>query len=300
MTVIEFKDITKIYRNVAALNGMSFEIEENKMTGVIGRNGAGKSTMLKILAGFLKETTGEIRVFSQHPFNNLKVSANLIFVDDQMSLPSSLTLREILTEASNFYQNWDKEFAERLFDYFSFHPKQRHNNLSKGMRSTFNMIIGLASRCPITIFDEPTTGMDEAVRKDFYRALLKDYIAYPRTILLSSHHLHEVEDILENVLIIKEGKTLLHLPLTDFKEMAIGFSGDTRNVKPLISEKEVFHIEENGIDQMFAVVKNHFTEVELFEAKANGVEMSPISSSDLYVYLTNKSKGGIDDVFNRA
>ena len=70
------------------------------------------------------------------------------------------------------------------------------------------MIIGLAARCPLTIFDEPTTGMDAAVRKDFYRALLKDYIAYPRTIILSSHHLEEIEDLLEDVLLIHDGKII--------------------------------------------------------------------------------------------
>ena len=299
MSVIECKDVTKVYRNRAALNKVSFAIEENKMTGVIGRNGAGKTTMLKILAGFLKETSGEVHVISERPFNNLKVSANLIFVDDQMSFSTSLTLSQILKLAATFYQNWDRELAERLFDYFSFHPKQRHNNLSKGMRSTFNMIVGLAARCAVTIFDEPTTGMDEAVRKDFYRALLKDYIAYPRTILLSSHHLHEVEDILENVLIINEGETLLHLPLTEFKEMAIGLSGETSQVNLLISEKNVYHLEENGIGRTYVVAENDFTEADLHEAKVNGVEVSSVASSDLYVYLTNKRKGGIDDVFNR-
>ncbi|WP_332628692.1 ABC transporter ATP-binding protein [Halalkalibacter flavus] len=300
MSVIECKDVTKVYRNIAALKGVSFAIEENKITGVIGRNGAGKSTMLKILAGFLKETSGEVHVLSERPFNNLKVSANLIYVDDQMSLPTSLTLSDILECAGDFYRNWDKELANRLFDYFSFHPKQRHNNLSKGMKSTFNMIIGLAARCAVTIFDEPTIGMDEAVRKDFYRALLKDYIAYPRTILLSSHHLHEVEDLLEDVFIIKEGKTLLHVPLTDFKEMAIGLSGDLSIVNPLISDKEVYHLEENGIKRTYVVVENNFTEAELHEAKVKGVDVSPVSSSDLYVFLTNKTKGGIEDVFNRG
>ncbi|MGO4886675.1 ABC transporter ATP-binding protein [Anaerobacillus sp. MEB173] len=204
--MIECNELTKTYGGKKALNNLSFMIEENKITGIIGRNGAGKTTLLKIIAGFLRETSGEIKVFSEKPFNSLTVSANMIFVDDQMSLPTTLSLQEILEVAATFYKNWDMELAQRLFDYFSFHRDQRHSSLSKGMKSTFNMILGLSARCPLTIFDEPTTGMDAAVRADFYRALLKDYIAYPRTILISSHHLDEIEDLLEDVLLIKEGE----------------------------------------------------------------------------------------------
>ncbi|MDY0410295.1 ATP-binding cassette domain-containing protein [Paracerasibacillus soli] len=114
-----------------------------------------------------------------------------------MSFQSSLTLKELLHQGEVFYENWDMDFAMRLFKYFSFHPDDIHENLSKGKKSTFNMIFGVASRCPLTIFDEPTTGMDAAVRKDFYRVLLRDYIAYPRTIIISSHYLDEIENDLK-------------------------------------------------------------------------------------------------------
>ena len=154
-----------------------------------------------MIAGFFRETSGEIEVFSETPFNNLNVSANTIYMDDQMTFPASLNLAELLEEAERFYRNWNAELADGLLDYFSLNPKQLHNKLSKGMKSTFQMIFGLSERCALTIFDEPTSGMDAGVRKDFYRALLKDYIAYPRTIILSSHHLNEIEDLMEDVLL---------------------------------------------------------------------------------------------------
>lgn len=211
--MIECVDLIKVYGRRKALNGMSFSIGENKITGLIGRNGAGKTTLLKIIAGYLKESSGEIKVFDEHPFNNLLVSANHIFIHDQISLPASLNLKEILETAKRFYANWDKELANRLFNYFSFIPTQNYSSLSKGKKSTFNMILGVSSRCSLTIFDEPTTGMDAAVRKDFYRVLLRDYIDYPRTIIVSSHHLEEIEDLLEDILLINEGKELLHMPV---------------------------------------------------------------------------------------
>ena len=298
MKVIECTDLTKTYLRKNVLNQLSFSIEENKITGLIGRNGAGKTTLLKIMAGFIKETSGEINVFSEKPFNSLNLSANSIFVDDQMSLPPALQLQELLEVAGNFYPNWDKQLAQRLFDYFSFDPKHYHNRLSKGKTSTFNMIIGLASRCPLTIFDEPTTGMDEAVRKDFYRALLKDYIAHPRTIILSSHHLNEVEDLLEDVLLIKDGKKLLHMPISELKEWTIGIKGPTEAVLDWTNNKEIIYRNTIGMDTMYAVVKNSdYSESPLAKAKHAGLEITPVRASDLCVYLTNDLKGGIDDVF---
>lgn len=297
MNVIECKDLEKLYFRKRVLNNLSFSIEENKITGLIGRNGAGKTTLLKIIAGYIKETNGDINVFSERPFNSLNVSVNSIFVDDHMSFPPALQLGEILEEAGRFYPNWNAKLAKRLFDYFRFDDKGYHNRLSKGKTSTFNMIIGLASRCPLTIFDEPTTGMDEAVRKDFYRALLKDYIAYPRTIIISSHHVNEIEDLLEDVLLIHDGKKLLHLPIGELKEWAIAIKGDSETVVKFIEGKEVLYKNEVGVNTMYVVVKQDSPGSLKEKAHLAGVEVVSVPSSDLFVYLTTDAKGGIDDVF---
>ncbi|WP_066069094.1 ATP-binding cassette domain-containing protein [Neobacillus soli] len=298
MNVIECNRLTKAYGGAKALNNLSFKLEENKIIGLIGRNGAGKTTLLKIIAGFMKETSGEIQVLAEKPFNNLTVSANVIFIHDQMNLPTALNLKEILQAAARFYENWDDELANRLFDYFSFNSSQHYQGLSKGMKSTFHMILGLSARCSLTLFDEPTTGMDAAVRKDFYRALLKDYIAHPRTIIISSHHLNEIEDLLEDILLIKDGKEYLHLPVADLKEWAIGLQGKTAVVDEWTQNQEVIFTKSIGIDQSYVVVRNHFSEADWQTARTAGVVLTPVTSSDLCVYLTSKTTGGIDDVFN--
>jgi ABC-2 type transport system ATP-binding protein len=300
MSVIECNGLTKVYGGAKALNNLSFKIEENKITGLIGRNGAGKTTLLKIIAGLMKETSGEIKVFAEQPFNNLRVSANVMFIHDQMNLPTALNLKEILDVTASFYENWDHELANRLFDYFSFNPLQHYNGLSKGMKSTFTVVLGLAARCPITLFDEPTTGMDAAVRKDFYRALLKDYITHPRTIIISSHHLNEIEDLLEDILLIKDGEEYLHMPVADFNEWAMGLQGKTAIIDEWTQNREVIFTKSIGLDQSYTVVRNHYSDIEWQNARASGIDIIPVTSSDLCVYLTSKTKGGIDDVFNKG
>lgn len=298
MPVIEMSALTKTYNHVEAVNQLTLHIEEKTITGLIGRNGAGKTTLLKLIAGYYRPTFGEIRVFGENPFNSLKVSSNLIFIDDAMNWPRSLSLAEILKAESAFYLNWDMGLAERLLAYFFTNPNQRYHQLSKGMRSTFNMIVGLSSRAALTILDEPTTGMDSAVRKDFYRALLKDYLQFPRTMILSSHLLSEAEDILENIVLIKNGELVLHQPVDDLKEMAVGFQGKEDVITNFLQGKTLYHREMFGPDTTYAVVKNTFAEDDRLKAKRLGIEMTVVSTNDLCIYLTDREKGGIDDVLS--
>lgn len=298
MKVIECINLTKEFKEGKALDNLSFTIENQKITALIGRNGAGKTTLLKSIAGLLKPSSGSISVLSHSPFNNLMVSANMIMIDEYMTFPTSLNLKEILNSAKSFYPQWNHELAVRLMEYFSISPKQYHSSLSKGMKSTFNVIFGMATRCPITIFDEPTSGMDAAVRKDFYRALLKDYIAYPRTILLSSHHLNEIDHLIEDVLLIDSGKLIVHMPVSELKELAIGIKGHRSTVDKWVENKELYFSREIGSHFQYAVVKNDLSEFDLQTARQMGLEISNLTVADLCVYLTNKSSGGIDNVFN--
>ncbi len=298
MNTVECRGLTKRFGQTVALNNLSFTITENTITGLVGPNGAGKTTLLKILIGHLKETAGKVKVLSGRPFNNLKVAANSVFIDDNLALPASLNISEILDAAGLFYPNWDQKLARSLFDYFSLPPHRLHWKLSKGMKSTFNMIIGLAARAPLTIFDEPTVGMDAAVRKDFYRALFQDYLKYPRTIIFSSHLLKEIEDLLEGILLLKEGQKRLQLPVAELREYALGLRGKEELIDRFTAGAELYRREQFGQNRVFVVVRNNFSENALAAAEANGLEILPISAEDLCVYLTARSVRGIDDVFN--
>ncbi|MEK4487416.1 ABC transporter ATP-binding protein [Psychrobacillus sp. FSL H8-0484] len=291
---IECKNLKKRYMRKNALEDITFQLEDQKITGLIGRNGAGKTTLLKILAGFIKESSGVVKVFSNKPFNDLTVSANSILVDDQMSFPDSLTLAEILQTAPSFYSKWDAELAKRLFDYFHLDSKQQHSKLSKGSQATFNMIFGLATRCELTMFDEPTNGMDEAVRTDFYRALLKEYLAHPRSILISSHHLAEIEHLLEDILLIHKGKVVFHKSLDEVKEYAVGIQGPSEIVEKWTTDEEILHSKQLEDQRRYVVVKAN---PSLEKVRTEGVTVHSISASDVCMYVTSDRKGGIDDVF---
>lgn len=142
--------------------------------------------------------------------------------------------------------------------------------------------------------------MDASVRKDFYRALLRDYLAHPRSIIISSHYLDEMEDILEDVLLIENGQKRLHMPIDEMREYAIGATGMSVNINVLTNVREVFYKKDLENGRTYAVVRNNFSEGDIDKARDAGIEFSPVNSSDLCIYLTNKKTGGIDDVFNNA
>jgi ABC-2 type transport system ATP-binding protein len=296
---IKCKNLTKKFGRVTALDGLSLEVAENTIVGLIGRNGAGKTTLLKTIAGYLKPTGGDISVFGFQPFNNLTVSANTIFVDDNMVFPAAFSLDEILNSVSRFYENWDMQMAVSLCEYFGLNLSRRHSNLSKGQESTFNSIIGIASHCPLTLYDEPTTGMDSSVRKDFYRALLKDYIDYPRTIILSSHLLGEIDDLLENIILIKEGKLCLHMSADEIKEYAIGLRGNMDIINEKTSGMQIIHEEIFPSNNIYRVVKNILSPEDIRFLKQNNIEITAVSADSLCIYLTENNKGGIDSVFTK-
>lgn len=296
MTVITCNDLTKKYGSKKVLNDLSLTIEKNKLTGLIGRNGAGKTTLLKIIAGHINKTSGNIYVFSENPFNNLFINANTILISNDLAFPSILTLEDILIEMEKFYKKWDKTFAYHLLDYFSFNKKDNYTNLSKGRKSTFNIILGLASRCALTIYDEPTIGMDVATRNDFYRILLKDYLNEPRSIIITSHHVDEIESILENILLIHEGKCYFNGSIERFKQYAIGLTGETETIEHLISNQEKIYSRKIDHFNSYVVIKN---ESSIKQFARYGLSVKHISPSELAIYLTNEKKRGIEDAFRK-
>ncbi|GGK36840.1 ABC transporter [Caldalkalibacillus thermarum] len=298
MHVIETEKLSKVYGSATAIDQLSLTIGENKLIGLIGRNGAGKTTLLKLIAGYLLPSAGTIKVFGEPPFNNLTVSSNMILTNDRLPVIPTLTIAEIMDSMALFYPHWDHGLAKRLCQYFELNPKFYPNTLSKGQQSTFYTIIGIAARCPLTMLDEPTTGMDKAVRKDIYRVLLKDYLNHPRTMIISSHLLNELEEILEEIILLDKGQKKVHLPVEELSRLVIRLRGKQEALAPVLETKLVIDQQPLGPDSLTVVVKNELPEDLLRSLRQQQVEILSVPTDETCVYLTKSRQGGIDDVFN--
>ncbi|MEG0259077.1 MAG: ABC transporter ATP-binding protein [Lysinibacillus sp.] len=297
MNILTFENVSKKYRRgKSALSNFTCTIEENKIIGIIGRNGAGKSTFLKIAAGHMKPTHGDCRIFTHNPLNSLLVSANTILIDDQLSFSDMFSLDDILKMGKDFYPNWQEDLAYRLLTYAGLSRSSKHAELSKGQLATFNLIYGLVSRCKLTLLDEPMNGMDEAIRTDFYRAILKEYIAYPRTILISSHHLHELEAIVEEIILIDEGTVVEHTSVEDLKQLLVALHGPADDVHRIISGATIYQEKTVG-PHTSVIIEAKSLFIDEQQLKALDIRIQCLTASEVCMYSTAKGGGVIDDVF---
>lgn len=292
--MIRLKNVSKRFSANDALKNINLHIHENSIVGLIGRNGAGKTTLLKLIAGFWRPTSGEINVLDENPYDNLFVSLNSIVIDETMTFPEILTLAEIMDIYKTFYPNWDYPFAKQLFSYFQFNDQTFYYELSKGKKSTFNALIGLSVRAPLTIFDEPTTGMDRITRQDFYDVLKEDYETNPRTILISSHHLEEIDHIIDQLILMDEGNVIFDLAIDEVEKIAFGIKGNKEAVLKLIEGKNILYEEEIENGKYVAFIKN-IGEIKPLEEE--GIIVSSFSASKIVNYITGRKKGAVADVF---
>lgn len=291
--MIVCEQLQKQYGKKVILANVSFQIDQPKIIGMIGRNGVGKSTLLKLLAGHLKPSLGTVEVVGNKAFQNLTVAANTILIEDAMTFPAVLTLKEILQIAPRFYVNFALDLALELLNFSGISEKAYHYQLSKGQKAAFNLIYGIASRSAVTLLDEPMNGMDETIRDDMYRVILKDFLAYPRVILISSHYLNEMEHLIEDILLLHEGQVELFSPVDEVQNLAVKLVGQKENIEAHLADYEVLATRNNG---------------PIFEAivKANErplpeqVRMQNLSASDVCKVLTATKGGSIDDIYRNS
>ena len=290
--VIEVNSLTKRYRDTIAADNVSFTIEKDTIYGLLGRNGAGKTTVMSILTAQNFATSGDVRVFGEHPYENSKVLSRLCFVRESQKYPDDATPAHAFRIARLFYPNWDQDFAERLIDDFQLPLKTRIKKLSRGQLSAVGVIIGLASRAEITFFDEPYLGLDAVARQIFYDRLLEDYARHPRTIILSSHLIDEVSNLLEHVIVIDRGRILIDDSTEALRGAAATIVGDAAAVDAFTAGREVIHREALG-RVASVTVRGELTADDLARLTDAGLDVGTVSLQQLIVRLTQAAGGAI-------
>ncbi|MFB2599401.1 ABC transporter ATP-binding protein [Herbiconiux sp. P17] len=283
--VIEVSGLTKRFKNVTAVDDVSFTVEENTISGLLGRNGAGKTTLMQLLTGQDFATRGSIRVFGETPVENKQVLQRVCFIKESQKYPEEFTAKHVFRSAPWFFPNWDAEFAERLIDDFRVPVTRRIKKLSRGQLSSIGVIVGLASRAPLTFFDEPYLGLDAVARQIFYDRLLADYAEHPRTVVLSTHLIDEVSNLLEHVFVIDDGRLIIDQDADSLRGSATTVVGTRSAVDAFVAHREVLHTDHLG--GLASVTVGRLSQSERVEAAEAGLELSPVSLQQLVVQKTN-------------
>jgi ABC-2 type transport system ATP-binding protein len=273
-----------------ALDGATAAIRPGTITGVLGRNGAGKTTMLSLLAAFTRPTSGTVVVGpegqEEDPWENPWITSGTQLVRESGDLMNDEKVSASLAYYADMRPEWSAETAERLLDLFEVDVRKKPSALSRGKRSAVGATIGLATRAPLTIFDEVYLGMDAPTRYAFYDELLADYAAHPRTILLSSHLVEEVERLFEDVMVIDAGRVLLAESADEMRARGFSLTGSKGAVERLVAGRRVLHRQQLGTTVQ-VTLEGALDDDELSAARTAGVEVGAVPVQDLFVRLTD-------------
>lgn len=284
------ENITKAYSGKEVLQNVTLTLEQGKIYGLIGRNGAGKTTLLSILSAQNPATRGTVALDGQRVWENRKSLEQICFSREinasAESGLASMKLKEYLRIASTYYVHWDRDMEKRLVALFGLNVKKALSKLSKGMQSMVTIIVALCSKAPFTFLDEPVAGLDVVAREQFYKLLLEEYSASGRTFVVSTHIIEEAADVLEEVIILHEGKVLLEAETQEFVASARHVSGKIEEVDAATAGLEVHHPETVGRSKGVTVFLKPGQAVD----ESRDVSVQPVNLQRAFVALCGEEE----------
>ena len=281
-SLVSARNVSKNYGDLRAVDDVSFDIEKGCITGLIGPNGAGKTTLLKALLG-LTDCQGSLSVLGLDPFRQRKeLMQNICFIADVAILPRWIRVYQLLDFVEAVHSQFSREKAEALLANTKIPAKAKVRELSKGMVTQLHLSIITAIDAKLLILDEPTLGLDIIFRKDFYSNLLGDYFDEERTIIITTHQVEEIENLLTNIMFINNGRIVLDASMDALPEqyvelLASGENADrARKLNPIFERdvfgKKVLTFEGISREQLTGLGELRTPDIaDLFVAKVKGV-----------------------------
>ena len=288
---IEARGVTRRFKGTLALDNVTLNFAKDQIHGLLGRNGAGKTTLMSVMTAQDWPSDGQVHVFGQVPHENEQVLPEICFVREDQRYPEDAMAKHAFAAAADAFENWDEDFAQQLITDFRLPEKTTIKKMSRGQKSAVGVIIGLASRAPLTVFDEPYMGLDAVARQLFYDRLLQDYAENPRTIVLSSHLIDEIAHLLEHVVVIDQGKILVNESAEELHGRAVTLVGKADAVDQVIGDREVLEREELGRIVRTTVLGRLSAEERRLVAELD-LDVIPVSLQQLIVHMTRNNALG--------
>ena len=209
--VIAVTGLSRTFGSTTALEDVSIFVPRGTVLGLVGENGAGKTTFIKHLLGSLKAQAGAVRVFGLDPvLDPVGVLGRVGYLSERRDLPGWMRVGEFMRYSQAFYPGWDEDYAARLLQQFQLDPAQKIKTLSQGQQAKTGLLASLAYRPELLILDEPSSGLDPVVRRDILEAIIRTVADAGRTVLFSSHLLDEVERVADHVVMLQRGRVVLN------------------------------------------------------------------------------------------
>jgi ABC-2 type transport system ATP-binding protein len=214
--IVVIQDVSRKFGSTVALADVSLSVVRGTVFGLVGENGAGKTTLIKHLLGLYRAKRGQVSVFGRDPVQDpAGVLGRIGYLSEDRDLPEWMRVGELMSYTRAFYPCWDDRLARELLKMFELDVGQKIRTLSRGQRARAGLLVAVAHRPELLLLDEPSSGLDPGARMDILAAIVRTVADEGRTVLLSSHLLHEVQRVADRVAMLHRGRLLLDEPLDD-------------------------------------------------------------------------------------
>ncbi|MBD5807360.1 ATP-binding cassette domain-containing protein [Limosilactobacillus walteri] len=283
MEQLTVKNLVKKYRHTMVLDNISFNLEPAKIYGLLGRNGAGKTTLLNIMSSRIFPTSGEVRIGGEDINNDDDLLSKIFLMSEANLYPREMNIHQTFDLADAAYGNFNYDLANRLLTAFELDGKSKVTNLSTGQRTASKLIVALAVNASYILLDEPILGLDANHRELFYQELVKTYQEKPRTFVLSTHLIEEIQQLVEHVLVLDRQKILLNDDLDTILAKAYAISGPAQLVDDYVTGLKVLKSE------MLGNIKTAYVFDKLDDQRAipDQVKINHYDLQHLFIYLTD-------------
>lgn len=278
---IQVKGLRKKYFNKEAVKGVDFTIEPESIIGLLGRNGAGKSTVLNMIARRIEKTSGDITLDGVDLHKTPRAMHQVYLSSTENWFPKEYKFKDLLSIYKKTYPEFDSEFAEDLIKVFGVNVKERFSKASTGYQSIMKIILALCNPSEYIFMDEPVLGLDANHRHIFNKKLLEAYARNPRTFVIATHLIEEVATILEKVIVIKDGVVTEEVMVEEVLGKGYVVSGATSLVQEFVADKNVQETEQIGnITRAVVIGKKGET--------PQGLDFSALTLQDYFISITRK------------
>lgn len=285
--MIHVHDLYKQFEKFEAVKGIELHIKKGSIYGLLGSNGAGKTSLLKTIAGIYKPNAGQVLIEDKAIFENIEMKQRLIFLADQLYFFPNTTIKQAARFYSDMYTNWNEERFSKLQEVFKIDITKKIHRLSKGMQRQVAFWLALSTMPDILILDEPFDGLDAVMRQKIKNMLIQDVAERELTILISSHNLREVEDLCDSVGIMHNGKLMIEKDLDDLKsdihKIQVAFKTDVPD--DFLSNYNVLYKEERGSVKLFIVRgKEDSIEHHVHSYSPAIFDLLPLTLEEIFIY----------------
>jgi len=277
-SLIKAQNLSKSFGATHALDGVDLDIRQNQIVGIIGVNGAGKTTLINAILG-LAQYDGDLKVMGLNPFiDRDQLMKQVSFISDVAILPKWMTVAQALDFVEGVHPNFNREKALQFLDTASLKMDKKIRQLSKGMTAQLHLALIMAIDAQLLVLDEPTLGLDILYRKKFYSQLLEDYFDEEKTILITTHQIDEIENILTDVIFLEKGRILASESMEDITQNWLVLHADRDHLDAV---RDLNPVQEQVVlgKTSFVFKGRDKSELEQFG------ELSRLSLSDLFVTL---------------